>query len=215
MRDVADETGVGVPSLQFLTFGLFFFDYDLDCWPDIFAANGHIQEFVEEFKTGITYKERPLLFHNGGAGRFVEVGERSGEPFRRQYVLRGCAAGDIDNDGDLDILVVENNGRARLWRNDLPGGEHWIRFSLAGTRSNRDGIGALITVTSGGVRQRQWVKSGGSFMSQSSLEPLFGLGQSQQVNSVDVLWPSGRRDHLQSVPADRRIAIGEGRGQVH
>src|SRR5579872_1333077 len=157
MTDIADRTGIGLPSLKFLTFGCMFLDYDLDGWQDIFVANGHIQEFVEEFKAGITYKERPLLFHNNGKGGFDEVGESSGEPFRRQYVLRGCAAGDIDNDGYPDIAVVENNGRARLWHNEGGAHNHWIRFKLEGRPSNRDGIGALITVRAGGVTQRQWV----------------------------------------------------------
>src|SRR5205085_1806636 len=138
MRDVSDETGVGVPSLPFLTFGLFFFDYDLDGWPDIFAANGHIQELVQQYNAQITYKERPLLYHNERNGRFVEVGEQAGDPMRARYVLRGCACGDFDNDGDPDIIVTENNGRARLWRNDLASRRHWVRFRLRGTRSNRD-----------------------------------------------------------------------------
>ena len=196
MTDIADQAGVGLPSLKFLTFGCMFLDYDLDGWQDAFAANGHIQEFVEEFKAGITYKERPLLFHNNGRGGFDEVAEDSGEPMRTPYVLRGCATADIDNDGDLDILVVENNGRARLWRNDVANGNHWIRFKLVGSKSNRDGIGALITLKAGGVTQRQWVKSGCSFLSQSSLSPTFGMGNAARIDSVEVQWPSGRKQKV-------------------
>jgi enediyne biosynthesis protein E4 len=209
MTDVADRTGVGLPSLPFLTFGCMFLDYDLDGWQDIFAANGHIQEFIEEPKLGITYKERPLLFHNNGQGGFDEVGESSGEPLQRQYVLRGCAAADTDEDGDLDILVVENNGRARLWRNDLPKDNHWIRFSLVGKKSNRDGIGALITLTAGGVRQRQWVKSGCSFLSQSSLKPTFGLGTSTRIDAVEILWPSGQKQSVKNPQIDKTNIIQE------
>src|SRR5207248_1604141 len=145
-------------------------------WQDIFAANGHIQELVQQFNAQITYRERPLLYHNERNGHFREVAEQMGDPMRGRYVLRGCATGDYDNDGDLDIIVTENNGRARLWRNDLPSPRHGARFRLRGTRSNRDGIGALITLRAGNVTQRQWVKSGGSFLSQSSLAVTFGLG---------------------------------------
>src|SRR5579884_27240 len=212
MTDMADRTGIGQPSLLFLTFGCFFFDYDLDGWQDAFAANGHIQEFVEEFNTGITYKERPLLYHNLGNGTFAEVGEQSGQPLRARYVLRGCAFADIDNDGDLDILTVENNGRARLWRNDLPRGHHWIRFHLMGRKSNRDGIGALITVKAGGLKQRQWVKSGCSFLSQSSLKPTFGLGPAARVEEVEIQWPSGAKDVWPNLAPDTVYTVTEGQG---
>src|SRR5439155_24810877 len=134
LQDVADQTGIGEASLRYLTFGLFFFDYDLDGWPDAFAADGHIQELAHQYDTSITYKERPLLFHNERNGRFTEVGERAGEPLRGRYVLRGCAWGDYDNDGDPDILVLENNGRARLWRNEERDQNHWLKVRLVGGR---------------------------------------------------------------------------------
>jgi hypothetical protein len=210
MRDVADETRLGEASLPFLTFGLFFFDYDLDGWQDIFTANGHIQELVHQYDTHITYKERPTLYHNQQNGTFAEVGAQAGEPLRGEYVLRGCAFGDYDNDGYPDILVVENNGRARLWRNTGGSRNHWIRFRLVGKKSNRDGIGALIAVRAGGVTQKQWVKSGGSFLSQSSLRATFGLGQAQRVDSVEVLWPSGQRDKIAPPALDRTVTVEEG-----
>lgn len=212
MTDIADRTGLGLPSLKFLTFGCMFLDYDLDGRQDVFAANGHIQEFVEEFKAGITYRERPLLYHNNGKGAFDEVAEKSGRPFQEQYVLRGCATADVDEDGDLDILVVENNGPALLWRNDLPKANHWVRIALTGAGSNRDGIGALITVNAGGIRQRQWVKSGTSFLSQSSLRPTFGLGSASKIDSIEVLWPNGLRETFPAPGVDRVLSLVEHKG---
>jgi enediyne biosynthesis protein E4 len=214
MSDIADRTGLGQSSLKYLTFGCFFFDYDLDGWPDAFAANGHIQEFVEEIDSGITFKERPLLYHNEGNGTFAEVGLKSGAPLAARYVLRGCACADIDNDGDLDLLVVENNGRARLWRNDLPKGSHWLRIQLVGHKSNRDGIGALVKVRAGAMTQRQWVKSGSSFMSQSSLRLTFGLGKAPVADDVEILWPSGVKDVLHNVALNRQFSVEEGSAPV-
>jgi len=190
--DIADQAGMGEPSLQFLTFGLFFCDFDLDGWQDAFIANGHIDDLVHNFQTNITYAERPLMFHNEGGKRFTEVGLQSGAPLTTPYVLRGCAYGDIDNNGFPDILVVPNNNQpARLWRNEGGNGNRWIRFKLVGSRSNRDGIGAVIALRAGGFTQHQIVKSGGSFMSQSTLRPIFGLGKADRIDEVEVHWPDG------------------------
>jgi hypothetical protein len=212
MRDVADETGVGETSLPFLTFGLFFFDYNLDGWQDIFAANGHIQELVQQRNASITFRERPLLYRNERGVRFAEVAEQAGEPLRNRYVLRGCASSDFDNDGDPDILVVENNGRARLWRNDGGNRSHWIRFRLAGTRSNRSGIGAQVIVRAGGITQRQWVRSGASFLSQSDLRATFGLGAAPRIEEVEVLWPGGAREACRDLAGGQEYVITEGQG---
>ena len=189
-----------------------FLDADGDGWQDAFIANGHIDDLVYRFDTQITYAERPLLFRNDGGKRFIEIGEQLGEPLRQQYVLRGCACGDIDRDGDLDLLVVPNNNQpARLWRNDGGNRSHWIRFRLAGTRSNRSGLGARVTVRAGGMTQRRWVKSGGSYLSQSELPATFGLGEATRVEEVEVLWPGGRVDTWRDLPADREHALVEGR----
>src|SRR5206468_10625684 len=132
----------------------------------------------------ITFRERPLLFRNLRNGHFAEVAERTGGPLLGRYVLRGCAWGDCDNDGDPDILAIENNGRARLWRNDGGNRNHWIRFHLVGRQSDRDGIGAQVVVRAGGITQRQWVKSGASFLSQSELRVCFGLGPAARADEV-------------------------------
>jgi len=211
-NDIADKAGMGEASLRFLTFGLFFFDYDLDGWQDAFIANGHIDDMVHKFESKITYSERPLLFHNEQGQRFVDVAPQSGPPMQSEYVLRGCAYGDINNDGFPDVLVVPNNNQpVRLWRNEGGNGNRWIRFKLVGKRSNRNGIGALITVRAGGLAQRQWVKSGASFLSQSSLRPTFGLGKAEKVDDVEVRWPSGQVDHIPNPPLNQVVVIQEGK----
>jgi hypothetical protein len=213
--DMADRVGMGETSLHFLTFGLFFFDYDLDGWQDAFIANGHIDDMVHQFETSISYAERPLLYHNEQGHTFREVGLQAGPPFQSEYVLRGCAYGDIDNDGFPDILVVPNNNQpAHLWRNLGGNGNHWIRFKLIGHSSNRDGIGAIVTVRARGMTQRQCVKSGSSFLSASSLRILFGLGKATQVDEVVIRWPSGHEDRVQNPPIDRLVVLEEGRGRA-
>jgi len=206
----AYDGGLGSPSLHFLTFGLFFFDYDLDGRPDIFTANGHVDDIVNSYNAMVTFRERPLLFHNRGTGRFAEVGEACG--LTDKVVGRGAAYADIDNDGDLDIALVDNGGRFRLFRNDGGNRNHWIRFRLEGRRSNRDGIGVLIKVTSAGATQSQYVHSGGSFLSESQREPTFGLGSADTANHVEILWPSGVRDVGGPLPAGRQYLVTEGQG---
>jgi hypothetical protein len=141
------------------------------------------------------------------------VGQQTGAPLRQNYVLRGCAYGDYDNDGDPDVLVVANNKeRAQLWRNDGGNQNHWIRFRTVGKRSSRDGIGALIVLKAGGSTQRRYVKSGSSFLSQSDLRVLFGLGQNVLVDEVQVRWLSGQVDTHRNLKADRTYVVTEGQG---
>lgn len=207
--DQAHPGGMAAPSLLFLTFGLFFFDYDLDGWQDAFAANGHIDDVVNTYSE-YTFKQRPQLFHNLGDGKFEEKGEASG--FTDKMVARGAAYGDIDNDGYLDVAVVDNAGRFRLYHNEGGNHHHWIRFRLDGVKSNREGIGALIRVTAGGVTQSQYVRSGCSFLSESQRQPTFGLGASGTITHVEVTWPSGTVDRCDTLPADHQILISEGKG---
>jgi hypothetical protein len=192
--DRAHPAGMGDTSLLFLTFGLFFFDFDLDGWQDAVTANGHIDDFIHSKDEMLSYRERPLLYWNRRNGEFKEVGPSAGEGFRKQLVGRGAASADIDNDGDLDFAMISNGERLFLYRNEGGNANRWIRIRAEGTRSNRDGIGSLIRVTSGGVTQSQWVKSGGSFLSESQREATFGLGNSSAAEKVEVRWPSGQVD---------------------
>jgi hypothetical protein len=210
--DEAAVAGIGRPSLLTLTFACFFFDYDLDGWLDIFAANGHVADDIQAVQTTVTYAQPPHLFRNIGRGRFESATKGAGRALQEPIVARGAAYGDYDNDGDLDLLVSANGGRARLLRNDGGNRNHFLTVRAAGAASNRDGIGAKVTVKAGSATTMRTVKSGSSYLSQSQLPLTFGLGSNGTAERVDVEWPSGRRDTLTSVKADQLITVEEGRG---
>jgi len=209
--DEAPRTNLGRESLLTLGFGCFFFDYDLDGWPDIFVADGHIESDIERIQKRITYRQPPHLFHNLGQGKFKDEAANAGRDFATPRVARGAAYADVDNDGDLDLLVTTNAGPALLFRND-GGTNHSLRLKLAGTRSNRDGIGATVRVTNGGQQQSQMLRSGSSYLSQSELLLTFGLGPKPDAAEVEISWPSGQVDKLTKVAADQTITVTEGKG---
>ena len=208
-RDDQASSGIGKGTSRVLGFGLSFFDYDNDGWKDLMQVNGHVQDEIQQREPQTLYREPTLLFHNNGDGTFQEVGLKSGAPFTDRIVGRGLAYGDIDNDGRLDVLITPNGGAARLWRNETPNTGHWITLKLIGVKSNRDGIGAMITVTAGGITQREMVHSGSSYLSQSDLRAHFGLG-AQKMAVVTISWPSGAVDRITDLPYDRISVIREG-----
>lgn len=210
--DEGPRSAIGRATLPTLTFGCFFFDFDLDGWPDVFAANGHVADDVERVQTRITYAQPPQLFRNDG-GRFEEV-DAPGTALAVPQVGRGAAYADFDRDGDLDVLVTANGGRPRLLRNDGGNANRMLRIRIVGTASNRDGVGARIDVTAGGRTRWQRVRTGSSYLSQSELAVTFGLGARTRADAVEVTWPSGRVDRLGAVPADRTITVEEGAGIV-
>lgn len=212
--DEAPMSSVGRESLLSLAFGVFFFDYDLDGYPDILAANGHIEEEIGRVQPKIKYQEPPLLFRNLGSKKFENVSNSVGADFARPLVARGAIYGDYDHDGDLDVLLTCNNGPARLLRNDGGNRNRWISIRTIGTKSNRDGIGASVTINSASGKQWNVVRSGSSYASQSDLALVFGLGQDSIVNSIEVSWPSGTKQKFTGVSTNQFITIDEGRGIV-
>lgn len=206
----APRSAVGRSSLLSLAFGVFFFDFDLDGYPDIFAANGHIDEEIGRVQPKIQYKQPALLFHNTGKGKFDDVSKTSGPDLTKPMVARGAAYADFDRDGDLDILVATNNGPAVLYRNEGGNRNHWLNLRLQGVQSNRSALGAVVTVESAGGRQTQTVHSGSSYASQSDLALTFGLGKDDLVKSVEVQWPSGKKDRHVNLKANQFLKLREG-----
>ena len=210
-------SGIGQMSVQSLTFGCFFFDYDLDGLPDIFAANGHVSDDISVVQPNVKYAQRPSVFRNRGNKKFEDAAAKLGRALQQAVVGRGAAYGDFDNDGDLDLVITANNGPARLLRNDNGNQNDMLRVKTVGTRSNRDGIGAKVTVRSNkGMRQTQMVKSGSSYLSQSEMPLTFGLGKPEEGRTVtiEIAWPSGKKDSLAGIKANQFITVREGKGVV-
>jgi len=212
--DQAATSPVGRDSRLSLTFGAFFFDYDLDGYPDILAANGHIEEQIERFQPKIKYKEPPLLFHNAGGKKFENVSDKVGADFTVPMVARGAIFGDYDHDGDLDVLFTNSNGPARLLRNDGGNRNHWISIKTVGAKSNRDGIGATVRIESASGRQWNTVRSGSSYASESDHALTFGLGADTSVKTIQVEWPSGVKQSFANVAANQFLTIDEAKGIV-
>jgi hypothetical protein len=207
--DEAPTTSIGQATLLSLSFSCFFFDYDLDGRPDIFAANGHVSDDIQAVQTRVRYAQPPHLFRNLGNKRFETLDAAAGPDFAKPMVGRGAAYADYDGDGDLDVVITSNNGPARLLRNEGGNRNHYLRVRTVGTTSNRDGIGARVTVTVGGRRQWAVVKTGSSYCSQSELPLTFGLGPAAVPAKVEVRWPSGRVD-VAEARADTTVTVREG-----
>jgi enediyne biosynthesis protein E4 len=211
--DEAPQSEVGRATLVTLGFGCFFFDYDNDGWADIFVADGHIEDQIERVQKRVSYAEPPHLFRNIGGGKFTEVTAQMGKSFAAPKVARSAAYSDIDNDGFPDILLTTNAGPAYLFHNE-GGTKDSVRLKLEGTKSNRDGIGAVVRVTSGGEKQWKMLRSGSSYLAQSELVLTFGLGSQTKAEAIEIQWPSGQLDKLSNVNAGATITVQEGKGVI-
>ena len=207
------ESGIGPATLPFVGFGVAFFDADNDMQVDLAVANGHIIDNAPMFRAGATHAQRKLLFRNIGSRRFADVTAGAGPGFAAEKVGRSLAAGDIDNDGDLDLLVTNNGQSADLIRNDgQPGNAILVR--LVGTKSNRDGVGARLRLTAGGRSQIREVKAGSSYLAQNDMRQHFGLAALSRADRLEVRWPAGRTDVIENVAANQIITVREGDGIV-
>ncbi len=210
--DDAPNSDVGRKSLLSLTFGMFFFDYDLDGYLDIFAANGHLDEEINNVQPKVTYAQPPQLYRNIGGGRFELADKRIGAELTRPIVARGAAYADYDRDGDLDVVVTTTDGPAHLFRNDGGNANSYIAIKLVGAKSNRGGFGAKVTVISPSGKQTQTVRSGSSYLSQSDSTLTFGLGDDLTIDEIDIEWPSGEQQRLEKIDGNQRIVVQEGQG---
>ena len=207
-NDISALSKIGRASYLSLTFGLFLFDVDLDKDLDLFVGNGHVYPTRTKSQDGVTYKQESQLFLNNNYGQFTYANEMAAGAIKEKMVVRGASTGDFDRDGDLDILLTENNGPARLWRNDI-NDKNYLQIFVEGTKSNKDGLGAKINLHIGENKLERIIRTGSSYLSQSELWATFGLGSNTMVDSLTIVWPSGIKDVLYNIENNQQITIRE------
>ena len=214
--DVSYKAGVAAPTMPFVGFGDGFLDYDNDGWKDLLIVNGHVYPGVDKHPDwGMSYAQRPLLFHNMRNGTFELVPAVEGSGLATLQVGRGAAFGDLFNDGKIDVVINSLDQSPVLLRNVNPDKHHWVELKLiGGPRSPRDAVGSTVYVTVAGVRQRGDVLSGGSYLSSNDMRLHFGLGDSSKVDAVEIHWPSGKVERLQLKDVDRIFTVEEGKGVI-
>jgi enediyne biosynthesis protein E4 len=212
--DATYSSGIGSRAKLLSGVAAKFIDYDNDGWPDILQANGAMLDNVSLYHGEISYREPLLMFRNTNKGQFENTSDSLGADFLRPIAGRGMATADLDNDGDIDIAVNVRGDYPELLRNDGGNANHWLEVMLIGTKSNRDGIGSVLKLTSEGVSHIEQSKGGMSYMSASDPRISFGLGKRSRIESLIITWPSGQVDKLVNVPVDRIIAVKEGVGIV-
>ncbi len=205
--DATAAAGLRGPTLLPLGFGAFFADVDNDADVDLFVANGHVLDRIALQDSALSHAQPNQLFANDGHGTFADVSNRSGPAFELSAVSRGAAYGDCDNDGDLDVLVTNVDGAARLYRNELRSGHHWLSLRLVGARANRDAVGARVQVFCGGAVQTRQRIGGGTYLSASDSRLHFGLGDCALVERIEITWPDGSVQERRSEPVDRFLVV--------
>ena len=212
--DVAYQAGVALPSLNMVKWGTAFADFDNDGWLDIIGVAGHVYPQVDSQPNGARYAE-PKLFHlNQKDGTFCDASDEGGPALQEKRVARGLAVGDLFNDGNVDVVIGDLDGKPMILRNHGIPNTHWVSFELAGTKSNRLALNAKVKIVAGGMTQTEEIHSGGSYMSQNDLRVHFGLGSATKIDSVEFRWPSGKVDTVKDIAADKFYAVLEGEGII-
>jgi len=194
---------------RYVGWGCGFFDFDNDGWKDLLLVNGHVFPEVDRLGTDIHYKDRAILYRNLGGGKFADISESAGPGLLERHAARGAAFADYDNDGLIEVLINNQNESPSLLKQEMHPANHWTLIQLTGKRSSRSGLGARVKVTAGGRTQVDEVRSGGSYLSQNDLRLHFGLGAAQKIERIEIEWPSGVRQELRNVAADKVVLIEE------
>jgi hypothetical protein len=208
--DVSFASGIAVPTIKLLKWGIGCEDFDNDGWSDIFIVSGHVYPQVDSLSAGAKYQERKIVLRNNGGGSFQDVSEQAGPAILLAEASRGAAFGDLNNDGKIDVVVENIDGKPMILRNTSPDKNHWLTLRLAGRHSNRLAIGAKVKVSAGAMLQVGEVRSGGSYLSQNDLRLHFGLGSAPKAERVEVRWPSGSTDVYRDISADNFYLLVEG-----
>ncbi|MGA2066192.1 MAG: CRTAC1 family protein [Thermoguttaceae bacterium] len=210
-NDATLLSGAGAGSLPYVTWGCGFVDFDNDGYRDLFLVCGHLDDNVEKYDDTTSYRCRNVVLRNLGNGKFVDVTRQCGDVAKLRMSGRGVAFDDLDNDGRIDVVILNSNDRPTILRNESPSGNHWIQIRLQGVRTNRDGVGARVYVVAGDLEQMDEVHSGRGYQSHWGTRLHFGLGKHQRADRIEVHWPRSRIvDILENVPADRLMTIAEG-----
>ena len=212
--DFSFDAGVGLASFEFLAWGTGFFDYDNDGDKDLFVANGHLFPQLDRANLGVSYAQTNQLFENLGDGTFADVSEISGQGLHIKKVSRGVSFGDYDNDGDLDIFILNLNDTPTFLRNEGGNKNNWLMVKTIGVKSNREGIGTRVKLKCGGETQINEVRSGSSYLSQNDFRLHFGLGKSDTVDLLEVNWPSGLVERFEDLAANQLVVVKEGKGII-
>jgi hypothetical protein len=202
------SAGLGQMTVSHSGWGVRLFDYDNDGWKDLLIAQGHDLDTIEKTYPNLRYREPMLLARNTG-GRFTDISAQAGSVFRQSWIARGMALGDLDNDGRVDAVVTTNDGPVHILHNESGNTNHWLLLKLVGHRSNRDGIGAEVTLTSASGSQYATVSTASSYLSSSDKRVHFGLGKEKVVQKIEIRWPSGIRQTLKDVAADQILEVNE------